>query len=162
VAPTALRWTGRCRGSPEIRSEECDRNNRDGEAILRNGSLGTTSATGYPLLNEAGGAMRSLFYGVDEMFRDPRSKRSDALRCEHKRIGPLDIVRSTVSARPMARGERNHAERGEEHRRRVCEKVGLAAPDQIATARSKRHLGGYENDHAILAAEQTTTGLTLT
>jgi crotonobetainyl-CoA:carnitine CoA-transferase CaiB-like acyl-CoA transferase len=121
---------------PEFASEELRSNNRDAlNAILQERFARHTVSHWVTLLNEAGVPCGPV-YGIDEMFRDPQVEVLDMrLRVNHKRLGPLDLVRSPVSLSRGARRAEPTPERGE-HTADVLREFGLAA-EQIASLRAQ-------------------------
>ncbi len=121
---------------PEFASEELRSKNRDAlNAILQERFARGTVSHWVGLLNEAGVPCGPV-YGVDETFSDPQVEALDMrLRVQHKRLGPLDLLRSPVSlSRGMRRAEPT-PERGE-HTADVLKEFGLA-PEQIASLRAQ-------------------------
>ncbi|HVQ66732.1 MAG TPA: CaiB/BaiF CoA-transferase family protein [Bradyrhizobium sp.] len=121
---------------PEFASEELRSTNRDAlNAILQERFIEETVRHWVGRLNTAGVPCGPV-YGVDEMFSDPHVEALDMrLRVHHKRLGPLDLLRSPVSLSRGARRAEPTPERGE-HTSDILKELGVA-DDKIAALRAQ-------------------------
>jgi formyl-CoA transferase len=120
----------------EFSSEELRSKNRDAlNAILQKRFVDNTVAHWVGLLNEAGVPCGPV-YGVDEMFADPHVEALNMrLPVRHKRLGPLDLLRSPVTLSRSAPRAEPTPERGE-HTDAVLQEFGVTA-DKIASLRAE-------------------------
>jgi crotonobetainyl-CoA:carnitine CoA-transferase CaiB-like acyl-CoA transferase len=121
---------------PEFSSEELRSKNRDAlNAILQSRFIQDTREHWISRLNEAGVPCGPV-YDVSEMFSDPHVEALNMrLPVRHKRLGPLDLLRSPVSLTRGARRAEATPERGE-HTDEVLKEFGVTA-EQIAALRAQ-------------------------
>ncbi|WIW50646.1 CaiB/BaiF CoA-transferase family protein (plasmid) [Bradyrhizobium sp. 62B] len=120
----------------EFASEDLRSKNRDPlNAILQKRFIDNTVGHWVDLLNEAGVPCGPV-YGVDAMFADPHVEAlAMRLPVQHKRLGPLDLLRSPVSLSRAAQRAEPTPERGE-HTDAVLREFGVTA-ETIASLRAR-------------------------